>query len=94
MEPLKGGRGKKSPWDGQQDKIIRCPAPIAEEVRQFIADWKTEQLTGESPNTEELVTGFSAAVLIAKKVLKQKKSARVSIEKLLSEMYRRNVDLK
>lgn len=90
MEQLKGGRGQKAPWESTH---IRCPIPIANQIRDEINRWKSEQLGGSEVEHEKLLTDFDSVINTAKKILKQKKSARISIEKLLTEIYGETVNL-
>lgn len=82
MPTLKGGRGKKLPW---RTTHVRCPEPIADEVRRIIDIWKAEQLEGDSTQQKTPIVS-DEVVEIVKKILRSKKSARVSIERLLTEL--------
>lgn len=82
MPLLKGGRGKTAPWESTH---VRVPDPIKSEIQQQIDAWKQRQLGGESKQSINSLTR-SEVEEIAKEVLKQKKSAKVSVQKLLTEM--------
>lgn len=82
MAALKGGRGKKAPWE---TVMVRCPEPIKNEVQNTIDSWKQAQIDPEHKSDTQPVT---APILkpIVDKVLRQKKSARVSVIALLVEL--------
>jgi hypothetical protein len=82
MSSTKGGRGKKLPWSTTH---VRCPEPIADEVRRIIDIWKTEQLEGNPTQKKTPITS-AEVVEIVNKILRSKKSARISIERLLTEL--------
>ena len=82
MTVLKGGRGKKAPW---QDAHIRVPVPIKEDIQQQINEWKAEQIGGENTEKKNPLTGNELR-RIRDKVLKQKKSASKSFEMFFSEL--------
>jgi hypothetical protein len=82
MKPLKGGRGLKAPWDSS---MVRCPDPIKPSIQAQIDEWKTAQITGDKPQPINLYTDKDIEAK-AKEVLKQKKSAKVSVQKLLTEL--------
>lgn len=82
MTILKGGRGQQAPWE---TVMVRCPEPIKAKVQSIIDDWKRSQL---DPDYHEQIRAVSADELkpIVERILKQKKSARVSVLALLSEL--------
>lgn len=82
MSLTKGGRGKTLPW---KTTHVRCPEPIADEVRKIIDIWKAEQLE-ENPTQKNTLKTSDEIVEIVRKILRSKKSARVSIERLLTEL--------
>lgn len=89
MSLTKGGRGKVLPW---KTTHVRCPEPIADEVRRIIDIWKAEQLEEDSTQKNTLKTSDEVADIV-QKILRSKKSARVSIERLLTELgYEVNLD--
>jgi len=82
MGILKGGRGQKAPWN---TIMVRCPEPIKDKVSGMIDDWKQSQL---DPDYQAQNQSLPSADLkpIVERILRQKKSARVSILALLSEL--------
>jgi hypothetical protein len=89
MSSLKGGRGKALPW---KTTHVRCPEPISDEVRRIIDIWKAEQLEVDSTQKTTLKTSDEVSEIV-RKILRSKKSARVSIERLLTELgYEVNLD--
>lgn len=85
----KGGRGNKAPYESTH---VRVPVPIKAEVEKLINEFKL----GIDGHTENLLTGLievDEAVKIAQGILKQKKSARVSVEKLLTALYNTEIKL-
>lgn len=84
MPKPKGGRGIKAPYETTH---LRVPLPIKPQVESLINHYKEE---GELP-TENLLTDLDSAIVLAKSILNQKKSARVSLEKLLTAIYKQKV---
>lgn len=81
-----GGRGQKAPYETTH---VRVPVPIKPDVERLIDQFKE----GSSRETENSLTSIDDAVAIAKGVLLSKKSARVSMQKLLTAIYGQNVEL-
>ncbi len=81
-----GGRGVKAPYETTH---VRIPVPIKPEVERLI---KVFHEGGDKEPSNSL-TGFEDAVAIAKQILIQKKSARASMEKLLTAIYGEKVSL-
>lgn len=86
----RGGRGHKAPYQTMQ---VRVPVPIEHKVKKLIADYRQSVLTGEELVTDELDMTLTQALVEAKKIIKQKKSARVSMAKLLSVIYGQQVSV-
>lgn len=77
-----GGRGKRAPY---KSIVVRVPEPCLEPVLFAITTyWNTGKIpvTGLQVNLSR-----SEAVEVASKILNQKKSARVSLQKLLTAIY-------
>ncbi|MBT9145925.1 MAG: hypothetical protein DDT42_01803 [candidate division WS2 bacterium] len=74
----KGGRGVKAPY---QTVVIRVPKPVEEDVLELIANFRQ----GKS----KVVTGLEVdgVIELAKSVLKEKKSAKASLTKLLQVLF-------
>lgn len=83
-KPL-GGRGKKMAYTS---KTFRIPEPLWTDVEKLVTSFhNSEKLSSEnSLNLEE-------AIKVAEVILKSKKSARISLSKLLSEIYNTEVSL-
>lgn len=85
MRVWKGGRGVKAPYESTH---VRVPIPIKEEVEKLIDQFKS----GEQKEEKKLAS-FEESVDVARRILSQKKSARVSMEKLLTSIYGVEVSL-
>lgn len=80
MNKQLGGRGKKAPYETTH---VRVPVPIKPQIEALIEQFKS----GESESSENPLTSIDEAVILAKSILTQKKSARVSLQKLLTGIY-------
>lgn len=87
MNVNKGGRGNKSPYESV---VIRVPEPLRDKVLSLCHQYRE---LGELPTETKPVTSLEDAVVVAERILKSKKSARVSVERLLSEIYQEDVSL-
>lgn len=89
-----GGRGKKAPY---KTVVVRVPEPIVETVEKLANDYRDAVLAGKS--TDEFVKVMTddecyrnslryddVKVAIAD-ILKMKKSAKISMEKLLQVLF-------
>jgi hypothetical protein len=85
MAVNKGGRGLKAPYDTTH---VRVPVPIKDKVQQIIDDYKNGT-NSEASDTME----YEQVLELAKTILSQKKSAKVSLEKLLTGIYNKKVTL-
>jgi hypothetical protein len=81
-----GGRGKKAPYTTTH---VRVPEPIKHEVERLIAVFHDAGIS----EPEKPLTTLGEAVAIAQNVLIQKKSAKVSMEKLLTALYKTETKL-
>jgi hypothetical protein len=81
-----GGRGNKAPYETTH---VRVPTPIKPEIERLIEEFRE----GRTQQQENPLTSLEDVILTAREILKQKKSARVSIEKLLTVIYGQNVTL-
>jgi hypothetical protein len=86
MSKPAGGRGKKAPYETTH---VRVPEPIKAEVKRMIDRFYDSEVETDL----NLETSLSAAVVLAESILSQKKSARVSMEKLLTALYHREIKL-
>lgn len=81
-----GGRGIKAPYETTH---IRVPVPIKPEIERLIEQFRE----GGNTQPENTLTSLDNAIVIAKSILTQKKSSRVSMSKLLTAIYGQNVTL-
>ena len=81
-----GGRGNKAPYETTH---VRVPVPIKVEIERLIDEFRE----GRTQQQENSLTSLEDALETARELLKQKKSARVSLEKLLTAIYGKNVEL-
>lgn len=81
-----GGRGIKAPYESTH---VRVPTPIKPEVEKLIQRF----YEGGDIEDKKVLTSLDDAVVTAKNILLQKKSARVSMSKLLTAIYGENVAL-
>lgn len=84
-KPL-GGRGNKAPYETTH---VRVPVPIKPELERLIEEFRQ----GKTQHPENMLTTLQDALATAREILKQKKSARVSLEKLLTVIYGENITL-
>lgn len=80
MAVPKGGRGQKAPYETTH---VRVPIPIKDEVERLILAFKDDEVTTSVRHP----IAVAEATVLAKKILTQKKSARVSMENLLTAIY-------
>lgn len=73
----------KAPYESTH---VRIPVPIKEEVLRLAEEFRTGSSTSAQPVSQNLLTPIEA-VDLARKILKQKKSARLSLQKLLTGIY-------
>jgi hypothetical protein len=86
MPKWTGGRGHKAPYETTH---VRVPKPLLPEVKRLIDRF-------HSVNDEpvlNLETSLDDAIVAAKAIVLHKKSARVSMEKLLTALYKTEVKL-
>jgi hypothetical protein len=96
-----GGRGKKAPYN---TVVMRIPKPLAEKVERIVDWYRIAALEGivtqddlrrlEPWKSEYSCLGKSEAILRAKEILRQKKSAKQSLLKLLQVLYGLEIDEK
>lgn len=85
MAVWKGGRGIKAPYESTH---VRVPVPIKEKIEELIEQFKS----GEVKEEKKLLT-IEESVEVARKILGYKKSARLSMENLLTSIYGEEVKL-
>jgi hypothetical protein len=81
-----GGRGHKAPYATTH---MRIPVPVKEKVEQVIEEFRS----GNVADSSKLFISVEDAVNAAQQILKQKKSARESMKKLLMSIYGVEVDI-
>jgi hypothetical protein len=80
-----GGRGHVAPYETTH---VRVPVPIKDKVERLIEEYRKSVLDGEQFETPKLLfEDFQEPLEIARKIVKQKVSARHSLARLLSELY-------
>lgn len=82
MAVCKGGRGIKAPW---KTTHVRIPEPIKDRVEAMSRAYK-EGVLSEPIALDDAVSN-------AKKILQKKKSARISLENLLTAIYGVDISL-
>lgn len=82
-----GGRGKKAPYESTH---VRVPLPIKSEVEMLIAQFREG---GNEETEQNSLASLEEALQIAGFILKQKKGAKISLEKLLTSIYKVPVTL-
>ncbi len=85
MSVWRGGRGVKAPYETTH---VRIPVDIKEKVEELSQAFKDGTL-GDTVKPVDL----DHAVVVARSILKKKKSARLSMENLLTEIYGEEVTL-
>lgn len=85
MRVWKGGRGVKAPYETTH---VRIPVPIKARVEELSEAFKDGRLdeVNQFPSLDD-------AVVAAKEILKKKKSARVSLQSLLTAIYGEEISL-
>ena len=86
MPKAVGGRGKKAPYETTH---LRIPKPIVEDIRDLVNRYHDE---GQISLVNQRTT-IDEAIIDARRILDQKKSARISMSKLLTAIYGINVEL-
>jgi hypothetical protein len=78
-----GGRGKKAPY---QTSVVRVPVPVLEQVEQIVQAYRDSLESGAAPSGAGHPTK-AIALKEAEKILKQKKSARISMQMLIERLW-------
>jgi hypothetical protein len=85
MTVWRGGRGIKAPYESTH---VRIPVPIKQRVEELSKAYKDGRLDESSQSMS-----FEDAIEASRKILKQRKSAQISVESLLAAIYGKNVCL-
>ena len=88
-KPL-GGRGKTAPY---KTIGVRIPEPIKSQVQQLCQDYRDEVFGEATPKPSTQPISLDEALENARQILKQRKSAKVSMQKLLTSIYKTDVSL-
>ena len=83
MNVWKGGRGVKAPYETTH---VRIPTPIKSKVEKLSNAYK-------DGIELDLVSSKDSAINEAKNILRSKKSARESLSRLLTSLYREEIKL-
>jgi len=92
-----GGRGKKAPYE---TITLRVPIPLREEIEKQVDAYREFVVNGINPEPVKPEGGILSSpsreevINQAKEILKQKKSAKQSLEKLLQVLYGGDISLK
>ena len=84
MTARKGGRGHKAPYETKQ---MRVPVPVQDKVREIVKQFHRELEGEETQDLKSSIKELDEAIKLAKSITRQKKSARISMAKLLSGIY-------
>jgi hypothetical protein len=89
-----GGRGKKAPY---QTRVLRIPEPIADAVQRLVDRYRDKamadsistnvQIQYEIPELRYSKLNYLEATQEMEKILKKKKGAKLSMQKLLQVLY-------
>jgi NMD protein affecting ribosome stability and mRNA decay len=97
MANIKGGRGLKAPYETTH---MRVPVPVKEILQQIIDSYKETldpdaaiSVLSQNQGGDLNLLTRSQAIELAHKIIKQKKGAKISIERLLSGIYKENIEL-
>lgn len=85
MAVHKGGRGLRASYETTH---VRVPLPIKEIIEKIANQYRD---TEEVPNLDFLNSG--EIIELARKILRHKKSARISLEKFLKSIYKQDIKL-
>lgn len=97
MNKPKGGRGVTAPYETTH---VRVPVPIKAKVDRLIEEYRELIFEAKIPERDKFncsnamtLTTVEEAKALAQSILKQKKSAKLSLEKLLTALYEGEVKL-
>lgn len=97
MVKPKGGRGITAPYETTH---VRVPVPIKEKVQKLIDDYRNSLLNDgdkfiasedNNVSSDDRFVDLSDVILLAKEILCQRKSARISMAKLLTGIYGKEI---
>jgi hypothetical protein len=87
----KGGRGKKVPYE---TTTVRIPIAIKDQVEDMANRYRTAVIEGSEFTPGDGGCDLNRAVALAKKLLRQKRSAKLTIINLLQVLYNTKLTLK
>lgn len=92
---LNGGRGKTAPYETTH---VRVPLPLKEVIQAVVDNYRwTQHIPSiddlKQKEVKEEPCYEDVAIEIAKQILKSKKSAKASMEKLLTGIYSKEITL-
>lgn len=85
MAVHKGGRGLRASYETTH---VRVPLPVKDIIEKIANQYRD---TEEIPDLNFL--NSSDVIELARRILKHKKSARISLEKLLKSIYKQDIKL-
>lgn len=86
MAYTRGGRGLKAPYETTH---MRIPVPLKERIQAIVEEYKKTLDNQVDPETDDVLTP-SEAEDFARHILAYKKSSRISMQKLLTGIYKRD----
>lgn len=91
MPKPKGGRGHKAPY---KQVMVRCPLPVEDKVKQIIAEFRQEVITGEAERRQiPLDLNSESPIESALKLVDEFTSEIGQTEHLYDRTRRNNVNL-
>lgn len=92
MSKTIGGRGNKAPYE---TVTIRIPKPMYPLVYKLCCEYRAKVVSENNDLTLQLYTSktLQEAIAETQHIIKQKKGAKVSLEKLLQVLYKAEIKL-
>jgi selenocysteine lyase/cysteine desulfurase len=84
MAKPKGGRGLTAPY---QTTHLRVPVPIKEELEKIINQYRQSVLEDQIYLNNNKTKTLEEAKQLARDIIRAKKSAKISLAKLLTSLY-------
>ena len=83
-----GGRGKKAPY---QTKIKRIPLELESQIDSMVEEYRAN-LMGDGDRQDNSILSLADAIALVKKLMRAKKSKTDTIHKLVTGIYKVDVD--